>query len=46
MPESVAGKITESLIHDVINTENDCVISASEHVKLGRFMGEIAKCDW
>lgn len=45
MLESVAGKITEGLTHDVINTENDCVISANEHIKLGGFLGEIAKYD-
>lgn len=41
----VAGKITEGLIHDRIDTENDCVISANERVKMGRFLGEIAKYD-
>lgn len=45
MLDSVAGKITEGLIRDVINTESDCVISANEHVKLGRLLGEIAKYD-
>lgn len=41
----VAGKITEGLIRDRINTESDCVISANERVKMGRFLGEIAKRD-
>lgn len=44
--ESVAGKITEGLICDIINTENDCVSSANEHVKLGSFLGETVKHDW
>lgn len=43
--ESVAGKITEGLIRDAINTENHCVLSANEHVKLGSFLGEIAEYD-
>lgn len=45
MLESIAGKITEGLIRDVINAENDCVISANKRVKLGSFLGEIAEYD-
>lgn len=40
IPESVAGKITEVLICDVINTNNDCVISANEHIKFVSLLGE------
>lgn len=38
--ESLAGKITEGLICDVINTNNDCVISANEHIKFVSLLGE------
>lgn len=40
IPESVAGKITEVLICDKINMNNDCVISANEHIKFVSLLGE------
>lgn len=41
MLESLPGKTDGVLIHDVVNTRNDCVISDKEHVKRGSFLGEI-----
>lgn len=45
MPESLKGKTNGVLIGDMINTENDCVISDNEHIKLGSFLGDIVRYD-
>jgi len=45
MLESVAGKITEGLIHEVINTENDCTITASWVACWVRLLNMIDKGD-
>lgn len=46
MLESLEGKTNGVLIGDMINTENDCVISDNEHIKLGSFLGDIVRYDW
>lgn len=45
MLESLEGKTNGVLIGDMINTENNCVISDNEHIKLGSFLGDIVRYD-